>query len=110
MDCYDSDVEVFGTDENGVEYLAVGSYSCDELVDSLEEYFIGQIGMRIMQRPQGNAKFKTKEELNEFMNMLFIENVWCFYSVDSCISNHTGHSYLDLFRHSRTTTLDNFFE
>ena len=85
-------------------------YSCDELVDSLEEYFIGQIGMRIMQRPQGNAKFKTKEELNEFMNMLFIENVWCFYSVDSCIANHTGHSNLDLFRHSRTTTLDNFFE
>ena len=76
-------------------------YSCDELVDSLEEYFIGQIGMRIMQRPQGNAKFKTKEELNEFMNMLFIENVWCFHSV---------HSDLDLFRHSRTTTLDNFFE
>jgi len=85
-------------------------YSCDELVDSLEEYFIGQIGMRIMQRPQGNAKFKTKEELNEFMNMLFIENVWCFYSVDSCIANHTGHSNLDLFRHSRTTTLDNFLE
>ena len=85
-------------------------HSCDELVDSLEEYFIGQIGMRIMQRPQGNAKFKTKEELNEFMNMLFIENVWCFYSVDSCIANHTGHSNLDLFRHSRTTTLDNFFE
>ena len=84
-------------------------HSCDELVDSLEEYFIGQIGMRIMQRPQGNAKFKTKEELNEFMNMLFIENVWCFYSVDSCIANHTGHSNLDLFRHSRVTTLDNFF-
>ena len=75
-------------------------YSCDELVDSLSDYFIGQIGMRIMQRPQGNAKFKTKEELNEFMNMLFIENVWCFHSV---------HSDLDLFRHSRVTTLDNFF-
>ena len=43
---------------------------------------------------------KTKEELNEFMNMLFIENVWCFHSV---------HSDLDLFRHSRVTTLDNFF-
>ena len=75
-------------------------FSCDELVDSLSDYFIGQIGMRIMQRPQGNAKFKTKEELQEFMNMLFIENVWCFHSV---------HSDLDLFRHSRVTTLDNFF-
>ena len=33
LDSYDSDVEVFGSDENGVEYSAVGSYSCDELVD-----------------------------------------------------------------------------
>ena len=77
-------------------------HSCDELVDSLSDYFIGQIGMRIMQRPQGNAKFKTKEELNEFMNMLFIENVWCFKSI------HFSPD-LDLFRHSRVTTLDNFF-
>ena len=44
LDCYDSDVEVFGTDENGVEYLAVGSYSCDQLVDidegSIEECYV----------------------------------------------------------------------
>ena len=37
-----SDVEVFGSDENGVEYSAIGSYSCDELVDidedSIEEW------------------------------------------------------------------------
>ena len=33
LDSYDSDVEVFGSDENGVEYSAVGSYSCGELVD-----------------------------------------------------------------------------
>ena len=42
LDSYDSDVEVFGSDENGVEYSAVGSYSCDELVDidedSIEEW------------------------------------------------------------------------
>ena len=33
LDSYDSDVEVFGSDENGVKYSAVGSYSCGELVD-----------------------------------------------------------------------------
>ena len=33
LDSYDSDVEVFGSDENGVEYSAVGSYSCGKLVD-----------------------------------------------------------------------------
>jgi len=44
LDCYDSDVEVFGTDENGVEYSAVGSVSCDQLVDidegSIEECYV----------------------------------------------------------------------
>ena len=44
LDSYDSDVEVFGFDENGVKYLAVGSYSCDELVDidegSIEECYV----------------------------------------------------------------------
>ena len=36
-------------------------HSCDELVDSLEEYFIGQIGMRIMQRPQGLSLIHISE-------------------------------------------------
>ena len=81
--------------------------SCDELVDRLERDFVGQIGMRIMQRPQGNAKFKTKEELNEFMNMLFIENVWVFNN-STQFSSHFIHT-MDLFRHSRVTTLDSFF-
>ena len=44
LDSYDSDVEVFGSDENGVKYSAVGSYSCDELVDidegSIEECYV----------------------------------------------------------------------
>jgi hypothetical protein len=60
-----------------------------------------------MQRPQGNAKFKTKEELNEFMNMLFIENVWVFNNSNQ-FSSHFIHT-MDLFRHSRVTTLDSFF-
>ena len=37
IDCYDQDVEVLGTDENGVEYSAVGSESCGELVEIDED-------------------------------------------------------------------------
>ena len=40
--------------------------------------------MRIMQRPQGRAKFKNedgsfdKKQMDEFMKRTFIENIWCF--------------------------------
>ena len=37
IDCYDSEVEVLGYDEYGVEYTAIGSVSCDELVEIDEE-------------------------------------------------------------------------
>ncbi len=37
IDNYDSEVEVLGYDEYGVEYTAVGSLSCDELVEIDEE-------------------------------------------------------------------------
>tara|TARA_B100000287_G_C20426194_1_gene699583 strand:- start:328 stop:654 length:327 start_codon:yes stop_codon:yes gene_type:complete len=37
IDCYDSEVEVLGYDEYGVEYTAVGIMSCDELVEIDEE-------------------------------------------------------------------------
>ena len=37
IDCYDSEVEVLGYDEYGVEYTAVGSLSCDELVEIDED-------------------------------------------------------------------------
>jgi hypothetical protein len=74
--------------------------SCDELVDSLQPHFLGQIGMRIMQRPQGKNKFKTKEELVEFMNKLYIENVWCFGK----------NKVFDLFRHKRRATLEGLFQ
>ena len=33
IDCYDRDVEVLGYDEDGNEYSAVGTESCDELVE-----------------------------------------------------------------------------
>ena len=78
--------------------------SSDELVNRLKDKFLGQIGMRIMQRPQGKAVFKdedgnfSKEKLDENMNKMFIENIWCF-----------GDKDLDLFRYSRKATLDEFF-
>ena len=85
-------VNIMDPKVHGVRYR-----SGDELVDKFEDKFLGQIGMRIMQRPQGKTKFKTKEELNEFMNKMFIENVWCF------------GPKTDLFKSSRKATLDNFF-
>ena len=65
--------------------------------------------MRIMQRPQGKAVFNdengnfSKEKLDEHMNKMFIENVWCFGPVckpGKCV---------DLFKNSRKATLDEFF-
>jgi len=85
-------VNIMDPKVHGVRYR-----SGDELVDKFEDKFLGQIGMRIMQRPQGKTKFKTKEELNEFMNKMFIENVWCF------------GPKTDLFKSSRKATLDEFF-
>ena len=74
-------------------------HSCDELVDSLQSHFLGQIGMRIMQRPQGKNKFETKEELTEFMGKHYIENVWCFGK----------NKDFDFFRHKRRATLEGLF-
>ena len=73
--------------------------SGDELVDSLHEHWLGQLGMRIMQRPQGKNKFKTHEELVEFMNKVYIENVWCFGK----------NKDFDFFRHKRRATLEGLF-
>ena len=69
-------------------------YSSDELVDSLKNNFVGQIGMRIMQRPKSDKLFESEEEKAEFMNRIYIENVWCF-----------SKDKLDYFRHSRRATL-----
>jgi len=80
--------------------------SGDELVDELKDNFLGQIGMRIMQRPQGKSVFSDedgnfdKEKMNNFMNKVYMENVWTF---------RKGKSDLDLFRHKRVVSLDSFF-
>ena len=72
--------------------------SSDELVNHLKDKFIGQIGMRIMQRPKSDKLFKDEKEKAEFRSKTYIENVWCF-----------GDKDLDLFRDSRKSTLEGFF-
>ena len=69
--------------------------SGDELVDELKDDFIGQVGMRIMQRPKSDKLFKDEQEKKEFMNNIFIENIWYFSNENT-----------DLFKKS---TLDEFF-
>ena len=91
-------VNIMDPKVHGVRYR-----SGDELVDKFQDKFLGQIGMRIVQRPQGKAVFNdehgnfSKEKLNEHMNKMFIENVWCF------------GPKTDLFKNSRKATLDGFF-
>jgi len=50
--------------------------------------------MRIMQRPKSDKLFESEEEKAEFMNRIYIENVWCF-----------AKEKIDYFRHSRRATL-----
>ena len=71
--------------------------SSDELVNKLKDKFMGQIGMRIMQRPKSDTLFKDEKEKADFMNKMFIENVWCFGPKE------------DLFKQSRKANLDEFF-
>ena len=51
----------------------------DDLIDHMEENhgdsFLGQLGMRYMQRPK---KTKTKWELDNFLKKCYIENIWVF--------------------------------
>ena len=78
--------------------------SGDELVDMLKDNFMGQIGMRIMQRPQGAAVFKDeegnfdKQKMDEFMNKIYIENVWYF----------AKNKNTDIFKHTKRGTLEDF--
>ena len=55
--------------------------SGDELCDMLRHSFLGQVGMRIAQRPQGANVFKDEEgnfdkaAMDKFMDKIYIENV-----------------------------------
>ena len=71
--------------ENGYQFVNIMDpkiktkryYASDDLIDDLTAngaHFCGQMGMRIMQRP----KNIPKEQLDEFMNKIYIEPVWCF--------------------------------
>ena len=79
--------------------------SGDELCDHLKDHFIGQVGMRIMQRPQGASVFKDedgnfdKTAMDVFMKKVYIENIWCF----------AKNKEFDLFRHTKSNTLEQFF-
>ena len=61
-------------------------------------HFMGQVGMRIMQRPQGASVFKDedgnfdKDAMDEFMDRTYIENIW-YFSKDK---------NKDIFRHKET--------
>ena len=72
--------------------------SCDEVVDMLKDNFVGQIGMRIMQRPKSDKLFESEKEKLEFMNKTFIENIW-YFSKDKDV---------DLFKSIRKGTLADF--
>ena len=54
-------------------------YASDDLIDYMEaKYsgaFIGQLGMRYMQRPKKTA---TKKDLDDFLSKCYIENIWVF--------------------------------
>ena len=92
-------VNILDPKVKGVRYR-----SGDELVDSLSEHFIGQIGMRIMQRPQGKSVFSDeegnfdKDAMNQFMNKVYIENIWYFGK----------NKKFDVFRHTKRGTLEDF--
>lgn len=70
---------------------------CDTLVDTFKDKFLGQVGMRISQRPQGEKFFSEGESLEDYMSKVYIENIWCF-----------GKG--DVFRGIRTPDLTKFFE
>jgi len=62
--------------------------ACDDLVDHMiakpDCHFIGQIGMRIKQRPKNIGTMNLRKHLSN----IFIENIWCF-SKDVVSSFHT---------------------
>ena len=72
-----------------------GDELCDKYSSKYDNRFKGQIGMRIMQRPKSDKLFKDEQEKKEFMNNIFIENIWYFSNENT-----------DLFKKS---TLDEFF-
>lgn len=75
-------------------------YASDDLIDDMVSNganFCGQIGMRIMQRP----KNIPKDQLDEFMNKVYIEPVWVF--------SKKNELFELIHRHKEQGALDKFF-
>ena len=68
-------------------------YTSDNLINQVNT-FKGQIGMKIVQRPKN---LKDKEKHKEFMNDMYIENIWVFSEED-----------YDYFHGTRRQTLEEF--
>ena len=81
--------------------------ACDDLVNEFREYFVGQIGMRIVARPKsiksfdGETQKEKKSAYDEWAKKWFLESVWCF--------RKPGGDPIDLFASYKTHTLDVFF-
>ncbi len=93
-------VNIFDPKINNKRYRA-----SDDLVDSMEKHFMGQLGMRIMQRPQGKAVFSDEEgnfdksQLQTFFDKIYIENIWYFGK----------NKDRDILQYTKSGTLDDFF-
>ena len=93
-------VNIFDPKINKKRYRA-----SDDLVDSMEKHFMGQLGMRIMQRPQGKAVFSDEEgnfdksQLQTFFDKIYIENIWYFGK----------NKDRDILQYTKSGTLDDFF-
>ena len=93
-------VNIFDPKINNKRYRA-----SDDLVDSMEKHFMGQLVMRIMQRPQGKAVFSDEEgnfdksQLQTFFDKIYIENIWYFGK----------NKDRDILQYTKSGTLDDFF-
>jgi len=52
-----------------------------------------------MQRPKSDKLFESEEEKAEFMNRIYIENVWCF------AKDFSQEKSFDYFKHARKAVL-----
>jgi uncharacterized protein YozE (UPF0346 family) len=94
--------------ENGYQFVNIMDpkiktkryYASDDLIDDMvanDAHFSGQLGMRIMQRP----KNIPKDQLDEFMNKIYIEPVWTFSK------KHENFDLID--KYMNKGALDSFF-
>lgn len=82
-------------------------HSCDDLVNRFKDNFVGQIGMKIRQRPKSLSSFEgetteeKKKNYDEWARKWFVESCWVFRKPN-------GEEF-DLFSDYRRATLESFF-